>query len=97
MICYPLVRTGLSTLTCSPPLVFDVDEDPAEQFPLDPEDPEISQLLEEGAARRLELNATIARRPPAQKGGFRKYALCNQPVFDDCFNTGPQGQEPLEL
>ena len=80
-----------------PPLVFDVDEDPAEQFPLDPEDPEISQLLEEGAARRLELNATIARRPPAQKGGFRKYALCNQPVFDDCFNTGPQGQEPLEL
>ena len=23
--CYPLVRTGLSPLPCSPPLVFDVD------------------------------------------------------------------------
>ena len=78
-----------------PPLVFDVDADPAEHFALDTEDPEISQVVRDGTARRLELNATIARRPAAQKGGFRKYALCNQPVFDDCFDTGPQ--EALEL
>ena len=78
-----------------PPLIFGVDSDPVEQFPLDTSDPEIAQGVREGAARRLELNTPIARRPSEQKGSFRMYALCNQPVFDDCFNTGPPGAPDL--
>lgn len=74
-----------------PPLIFDVGSDPAEQFPLDTSDPDIAQVVGEGEVRRLELNTPIAQCLPEQKGSFRKYNLCNQPVFEECFNTSPLG------
>ena len=61
-----------------PPLVFDVEEDPGEQWPLDPEADAVKPLVHRAWREFQRLNATIVRHEPLQVGGDRKYAICQR-------------------
>jgi len=78
-----------------PPLVFDVDADPGEQWPLDLETSrELLVQVRLAKEDALLLNETIERHPPLQVGGDRRWAVCQKERFEDCFPPVPT--EPCE-
>ena len=76
-----------------PPLVFDVEEDPGEQWPLDPEADAVKPLVHRAWREFQRLNATIVRHEPLQVGGDRKYAICQRERLEDCFPPVPASAE----
>ena len=77
--------TGYSVIHHDPPLVYDIVRDPAEQKPLDPDDPEVQRVIAKMQAAVAEHQSGLVK----QQDQFGVLRLLPRPWKQPCCGTFP--------